>query len=366
MQLVHTLFSLFLTLYFWQYHFFFSVWGCVGDAEEQKKRKVNGQKQTEKQVLLYSPKRKPFSLFFSMRASFTQVDAELGNINVASIVPGNYTRKEMQRMCGHLAHVRVFNGGHTCPSPQVWRVIFSSIFFCVNRSICLWNVRRGKNHEGWLWIELWREFYESLLFDWEISSRSYLCLLIGHSSTTSLTKWRKSYPLTCPFLATTLAHKQSTSSFRRSMSKMQLSCVMRELMNVSMDISLLSLSRTFQKTQISSKNSSRFVLLWVCFLWMFRVRRKRSVSMLSNLSMRMFGGISRQQCLLIRPLCRVKKISFAKWWMSLKWEQWEWTYGEGCVSSFLTFTGVLTLVCISRLFHFEIFFPFFLIFLFLF
>ena len=47
------------------------------------------------------------------------MDAELGNINVLSVVPGVYTDKELERVTRHIAHIRVFNGGHTCPSVQV-------------------------------------------------------------------------------------------------------------------------------------------------------------------------------------------------------------------------------------------------------
>eukprot|EP00009_Paramoeba_aestuarina_P002448 CAMPEP_0201509952 /NCGR_PEP_ID=MMETSP0161_2-20130828/2849_1 /ASSEMBLY_ACC=CAM_ASM_000251 /TAXON_ID=180227 /ORGANISM="Neoparamoeba aestuarina, Strain SoJaBio B1-5/56/2" /LENGTH=346 /DNA_ID=CAMNT_0047905059 /DNA_START=222 /DNA_END=1262 /DNA_ORIENTATION=- len=72
------------------------VWGAPRDEEEQKRRKREGEKQVSKQV-----------------------DAELGNINTASIIPGKYTKKEIKKMADHLAHVRVLNGSHTCPSPQI-------------------------------------------------------------------------------------------------------------------------------------------------------------------------------------------------------------------------------------------------------
>jgi aldehyde dehydrogenase (NAD(P)+) len=48
-----------------------------------------------------------------------QVDAELGNVNVLSVVPGHYTDKELEKLTYHIAHIRVFNGGHTCPSVQI-------------------------------------------------------------------------------------------------------------------------------------------------------------------------------------------------------------------------------------------------------
>mmetsp|Transcript_486 Transcript_486/g.1268 ORF Transcript_486/g.1268 Transcript_486/m.1268 type:complete len:584 (+) Transcript_486:118-1869(+) len=72
------------------------VWGSPGNKEEQDQKKQQGARALDKQV-----------------------DAELGNVNTVSIVPGEYTEKELRQLARHVAHVRVFNGGHTCPSPQI-------------------------------------------------------------------------------------------------------------------------------------------------------------------------------------------------------------------------------------------------------
>lgn len=72
------------------------VWGSPRDEKEQQRRKDAGEKQCQKQV-----------------------DAELGNVNVCTVVPGPWTDKEIAHQAAQIAGVRQMNGGHTCPSPQI-------------------------------------------------------------------------------------------------------------------------------------------------------------------------------------------------------------------------------------------------------